>query len=253
MAITVKQLADLAGVSPRTLHYYDEIGLLKPAAYGENGYRYYDQGAVLRLQQILFFKELDFSLEEIKEIVASPEFDVLHALESHRRALQGRAKRLEHLVQTVDRTIMHLKGKLEMSQKQYFEGFSEEKQKQYENEARQRWGDEEVGASNRRWNSYTAEEKAAIRAEGNAVYGDLLAVMDKGYDSPEVQAVIARWHQHLKYFYEPNVERLEGLGHLYNQDPAFMATFQKMHPDLPAFLEKAIGWYCGELRGEHGK
>jgi DNA-binding transcriptional MerR regulator len=80
MDYTVKQLADLAGVSARTLHYYDEIGLLKPAAHGENGYRYYDEAAVLRLQQIMFFRELDFSLNEIKDLIDRPSFDVTSAL-----------------------------------------------------------------------------------------------------------------------------------------------------------------------------
>jgi DNA-binding transcriptional MerR regulator len=247
MAYTVKQLSDLAGVSIRTLHYYDEIGLLKPAAYGVNGYRYYSEGDLLRLQQLLFFKELGLSLEEIEEIIDRPDFDVLHALETHKLALQLKVKRLDRLIQTVDNTIMHLKGNLEMSKKQYFEGFTEEKQRQYAKEARRLYGEKSVKASEDLWNSYTPEKKAAIQAEQQQIYQDLVAVMDKGYDSPEVQQVVARWHQHLRYFYEPSVERLQGLGHLYNQSPDFIATFQKIHPDLPAFLEKAITFYCQNL------
>ena len=123
MAYTIKQLADLAGVSIRTLHYYDEIGLLKPTSYGENGYRYYDEQAVLRLQQILFFRELDFSLDDVKDILDQPEFDVLHALREHRQALEQKVTRLNRLINTVDNTISHLKGELEMSQKSFFEGF----------------------------------------------------------------------------------------------------------------------------------
>src|SRR5688572_23930036 len=111
MVYTVKQLAALANVSPRTLHYYDEIELLKPATYGSNGYRYYGQEAVLKLQQILFFKELGFSLDQIKMIIGRPDFDLLHALEVHRKALQQRSMRLASLIQTVDRTILYLKGK----------------------------------------------------------------------------------------------------------------------------------------------
>jgi DNA-binding transcriptional MerR regulator len=100
MPHTVKQLADLAGVSPRKLHYYDEIGLLKPSSVGENGYRYYDEEAALRMQQIRYHRELDVSLGEIRTILDAPGFDVRLALRSHRRALQARAERLNGLLQT---------------------------------------------------------------------------------------------------------------------------------------------------------
>jgi DNA-binding transcriptional MerR regulator len=246
MVYTVKQLANMAGVSIRTLHFYDQVGLLKPAAHGENGYRYYSEKAALRLQQIMFFKELDFSLDEIKTIIDRPQFDLLQALNAHRAALQERARRLERLLHTVDKTIMHLEGELEMSQKQLFEGFSEEKQKQYEQEIRRRYGDKAFeGVTD--WNSYTPEQKTRIKAESEAIYRDLVSAMPKGYDSPEVQAIIGRWHQHLRYFYEPSVERLQGLGHMYNEDPEFSATFRKIHPDLPPFLEQAITFYCQNL------
>jgi DNA-binding transcriptional MerR regulator len=244
MVYTVKQLADLAGISIRTLHYYDEIGLLKPASYGENGYRYYDEPAVLRLQQILFFRELDFSLDEIQNILDWPDFDVLIALQTHKESLRQKAERLNRLINTVDNTILHLKGELEMGQKSFFEGFTEEKQKQYEQQARQRYGDAEVKESTDRWNRYTPEQKEKIKAEGEAIYRDVLANMDKGYDSPEVQQAIARWHQHLRYFYEPSYERLMGLAQLYTEQPDFVATYRKMHPDMPQFLYKAIEFYC---------
>jgi MerR family transcriptional regulator, thiopeptide resistance regulator len=246
MAYTVKQLSKLAGVSIRTLHYYDEIGLLKPSAYGDNGYRYYGDEAVPRLQQILFFKELDFPLVEIRSILSSPDFDLLPALEKHRVSLQRRVARLERLIITIDKTTQHMKGKQEMKQEEYFEGFSEEKQQQYEQEIRQRYGEQALeGVTD--WNSYTPDQKARIRAESEKIYRDLVANMDKGYASPEVQAIIARWHQHLRYFYEPSVERLRGLGQMYTEHPDFVATFTRMHPDLPNFLQQAIEYYCWRL------
>lgn len=249
MAYTVKQLADLAGVSIRTLHYYDQIGLLRPEAYGANGYRYYGESAILRLQQILFFKELDFSLEQIQAVIDQPDFDVLHALQSHRAALQRKSARLERLIQTIDTTILHLKGKTQMSKQQYFEGFSEEKQKQYEQEIRQRYGGQAFeGVTD--WNSYTAEQKADIQAQSEAIYRDLAANMHKGPESPEVQQIIARWHQHLRYFYEPSVERLRGLAQLYTEHPDFVATFTRIHPDLPPFLRRAIEYYCRGLENK---
>ena len=159
---TVKQLSDLAGISPRTLHYYDEIGLLRPATHGDNGYRYYGEDCLPRLQQILFFKELDFSLDEIRTVMAQPGFDVAHALQVHRQALLERVERLNRLIQTIDKTTLHLKGQKTMKKKEYFEGFSEEKQKEYEKEIRQKYGDKAFdGVTD--WNSYTPEQALGAR------------------------------------------------------------------------------------------
>lgn len=244
---TVKQLSDLAGVSIRTLHYYDEIGLLKPPSVGDNGYRYYDERALFRLQQILFFREMELGLLQIKEIIDSPGFDLMAALQSHRAVLQDKIIRLQRLIQTVDSTIMHLAGEVNMSQDQLFGGFSEDKQKQYEQEAIQKYGEKNVKESVQRWNSYTPQQKEQIRLEGGAIYGGLVEMMDKGAAHPDVQALIARWHQHIHYFYEPTPEILRGLGHLYNESPDFQATFQQFHPALPTFLEAAITQYCDLL------
>ena len=242
---TVKQLSDLAGISPRTLHYYDEIGLLRPATHGDNGYRYYGEDSLPRLQQILFFKELDFSLDEIRTVMAQPGFDVAHALQVHRQALLERVERLNRLIQTIDKTTLHLKGQKTMKKKEYFEGFSEEKQKEYEKEIRQKYGEKAFeGVTD--WNSYTPEQKKRIVNESGAIYDDIVAVMDKGYASPEVQQIIARWHQHLRYFYEPSTERLLGLGQMYTEHPEFVAKFRAIHPDLPEFLNQAIQFYCKE-------
>ena len=122
--LTVKQLSSLAGVTPRTLHHYDQIGLLKPSRVGDNGYRYYGEESVLRLQQILFYRELGIPLEDIKKIMARRDFDVLGALYSHKDALKRQVTRLNNLIHTVDNTIDYLKGKKEMSNKQLFEAFS---------------------------------------------------------------------------------------------------------------------------------
>jgi DNA-binding transcriptional MerR regulator len=243
---TVKQLSVLAGVSRRTLHYYDQIGLLKPQDVATNGYRFYGRRDLLRLQQILFYRELGLTLEQIGRILDDPGFDLLAALQEHRLALLAGVQRLQRLVGTVDQTILMIKGDLPMDEPRLFDVLNEEKQKEYEEEAARRWG-EQVRLSNQKWNSYSAEQKAAIGAEGEANYRELLAHMSEGPASPAVQAAVARWHQHLRYFYEPSVETLEGLGHMYNQDPRFQETFKKLHPDFPAFLEQAITYYCQEL------
>ncbi|MFV9503772.1 MAG: MerR family transcriptional regulator [Oscillochloridaceae bacterium umkhey_bin13] len=139
MMYTVKQLAQLDGVSVRTLHYYDEIGLLKPASVGANGYRYYEETDLFRLQQILFFRELDLGLEQIKQIIVAPDFDLVTALQTHRHALEAKISRLQQLIVTVDRTIMHLVGEMKVrTMDKVFEGFNEEQQRQYQEEAARR-------------------------------------------------------------------------------------------------------------------
>lgn len=245
---TVKQLSNLAGVSVRTLHYYDEIGLLKPTSVGENGYRYYEDADLFRLQQILFFREMDIGLLQIKDILDRPGFDLISALQEHRRALQLRIERLQTLTRTVDDTIMHLVGEVKMSKKKkIFAGFSEEQQKQYEQEAMQRYGEDTVRQSIRRWDSYTEEQKNQIKEEGGAIYLDLVAAMPTGAGSEPVQAILARWHQHIRYFYEPSIEVLGGLGKGYYEDPDFNAFFTAIHPDLPRFLAEAIAVYVDRL------
>lgn len=246
---TVKQVAELAGISVRTLHYYDEIDLLNPSDVGANGYRYYDDDALLRLQQILFYREIGLELMQIRDILDSPDFDLLEALRSHRAVLKEKSARLQNLIHTVDSTIMHLAGELDMSKKKLFEGFSPEQQKQYEREARLQWGPEIVNNSIKRWNHYTEAQRQAILDEGGAIYDDLVRALVAGEapQSPGVQAILVRWHNHIHHFYEPTLDILRGLGQGYNSHPDFIANFQKLHPDLPAYLEAAINQYVDDL------
>lgn len=233
----------MAGITPRTLHFYDEIGLLKPSRVGDNGYRYYGEEALLRLQQILLFREMDMPLENIKLIMGQRDFDVLAALESHREKLRIRIAQLERLIATVDKTIIHLEGKIEMSQKQYFEGFSEEQQAKYENEAMQIYDPAVVKSANQKWKNYTAAEKQRIGDEGNAVYEDMLQAMQEGASSPEAQACVERWRRHIEYFWIPNDDQLLGLVDGYNNDPRFKENFDKIDPNLAGFMREAVNVY----------
>ena len=233
----------MAGVTPRTLHHYDDIGLLKASRIGDNGYRYYGEEALLKLQQILFYRELDFPLDDIKKIMGRRDFDVLGALQSHKDALQKQAARLNRLLATVDNTINHLKGEKTMSQKSYFEGFSEEEQEKYALEAEQLYDPETVRESNRKWKSYSTAKKESIMAEGSAVYQDMIAAMPKGASSVEVQAIVERWRKHMDYFWTPSLEQLLGLANGYNKDPKFKANFDKMHPKLAEFMFEAVKVY----------
>jgi DNA-binding transcriptional MerR regulator len=240
---TVKELSKLAGVAPRTLHHYDAIGLLKPSRVSDNGYRYYGEESLLRLQQILFYRELDMPLEDIKKIVGRRDFDLLSALESHKDALKKRVERLNVLLSTVENTINHLKGKKMMSNKSLFEGFSEEQQEKYAEEAAQRWDAETVRASNKKWKSYPDAEKKKILAEGNALYSDLASAMSKGAASKDVQAIVARWQKHMQYFWSQNDEQLLGLTDLYNNDSRFKANYEMVHPGLAEFMREAVKVY----------
>ena len=240
---TVKQLSKMAGVTPRTLHHYDDIGLLKPSHVGDNGYRYYGEEALLKLQQILFYRELEFPLEDIKHIMGRRDFDVLSALETHKESLSRQMERTKRLLVTVDNTIQHLKGEKIMSQSDLFEGFSEEQQEKYAQEAEKMYDPETVRESNRKWKAYSAGKKEAILAEGKQIYQDMIAAMPKGATSAEVQKIVERWRKHMDYFWTPNLEQLLALASGYNDDPKFKANFDKMHPQLAAFMLEAVTVY----------
>lgn len=246
---TVKQLSELADVTVRTLHYYDQIDLLQPSQVGTNGYRYYDDDALMRLQQILFYREIGLELMQIKDILDSPKFNLVEALRSHRTMLEQKVSRLSNLIHTIDSTISHLSGEFEMNKKHLFSAFSEEKQKEYEREARLQWGPENVNPSIQKWNNYTETQKESIMQEGGEVYLDMVKAMIAGKtaQSAEVQDILARWHNHIRHFYEPTLDILRGLGQMYNTHPEFMAFFQKIHPDLPAYLEETITQYVDDL------
>ncbi|MFN8383565.1 MAG: MerR family transcriptional regulator [Anaerolineales bacterium] len=240
---TVKQLSKLAGITPRTLHHYDEIGLLKPSHVGDNGYRYYGEDAVLRLQQILFYRELDIPLDDIKNIMGRRDYDVMGALQSHKEALSKQAVRINRLIQTVDNTINHLKGNKTMSDEKLFEGFSEEQQEKYAQEAEKMYDPETVRESNRKWKSYSTAKKEAIMAESNAIYKDMIAVIPKGAKSAEAQAIVERWRKHMDYFWTPNLEQLLGIANGYTDDPRFKANFDKMDTRLAEFMRDAVKVY----------
>jgi MerR family transcriptional regulator, thiopeptide resistance regulator len=243
MVYTVKQLSKLAGISTRTLHYYDEIGLLKPSKIGENGYRYYADEAQLRLQQILFYRELDLSLYEIKAIVSSPDFDIMKALQAHKLALGKRVERLNRLINTVENTINHLKGKKEMSKKQLFAAFTEEEEKKYSAEAERIYDPVIVKASQKKWQAYTKEDKQRIGEEGNAAYEVIVAAIPLGPASPQAQAGVELWRKHMDYFWTPNLEQLVGLTELYISDPRFKTNFDKIDPRLAEFMREAVEVY----------
>jgi MerR family transcriptional regulator, thiopeptide resistance regulator len=243
MIYTVKKLADFAGVSVRTLHYYDEVGILQPESRSTGGYRYYGEEAVVRLQQIMFFRELGFGLDEIKKILSSPDFDVIAALQSHQTLLMKKAERIVELLATVNKTIKKLKGKVKMQIQEYYKGFTDEQIEKYRQEVRQRWGEKTLHESEDRVIKMGKEKFSELQAEGGKIFQSISDNMSTGHDSDLVQAQVAEWRRWLENFHHYSNEAALGVGQAYSQHPEFAKFFQKYHKDLPEFLTKAIEYY----------
>ncbi len=244
MTYTIKQLAELAGVTTRTLRFYNEIGLLSPAQTGENGYRLYNQGSLLQLQQILFYRELDVPLKDIQMILKSPDFNLVGALKEHRMALHNRAQRINQLIDTVDQTIATLQGEWIMKDQEYFEGFDES---QYEEETRLRWGHTKAYAqSQSRWKSYSKDQKEAIKAEGGEITLRMVPV-DASIppEDPGVQQAIADYHAYInKYFYECDVTFLRNLADMWVEDPRFAVNYERIREGGAVFVRQAVHIFC---------
>ncbi|MEN8613866.1 MerR family transcriptional regulator [Dehalogenimonas sp. THU2] len=237
------ELARLSGVSARTLQYYDKIGLLKPESYSGAGYRRYDEAAALRLQQILFYRELGLELSAIKAIMDKPNFDMLAALQSHRELLEMKSERLGELLATVDKTIRKLKGEKDMDIKEYYKGFSDEEIDSMRKEAREKYGEKTVADSEAKVMAMGKDKMDAVQAEFDTIYRKIAADMGKGPESPEAQSGIARWRELMENFHHYTDEMILGLGRMYSEDNRFAAFYRKYHPDMAEFMTRAIEYY----------
>ncbi len=242
---TPKQLAQMAGISVRTLHYYDEIGLLEPHKRSKaNHYRHYSHYEALRLQQILFYRELDYSLEDIKAILNNPHFDFQKSLKFHQKALKNKIKQFQTMLKSIDQTLDQLTNNNMTNDEQLYAGFnSVEEGKALTQEAQARWGDE-VKASQKRIQKMGPQKWKQVQEEGHAItqkIADLMAQYKPG--SPEVQKTIGFFHRHLENFYPVSKERLLGLGQLYVTDERFRVHYDKYKKGLADFLNQAIHIY----------
>lgn len=207
MEYTVQKLGRLAGVSTRTLRYYDEIGILKPAKINSSGYRIYGQAEVDRLQQIMFYREPGVSLESIKKIVALPDFNGAAALREHREKLLKKRRQLDLLIANVEKTIASTEGRIKMSDKEKFEGFKQkminENEKKYGKEIREKYGEDFVGKSNAKLMNMTQEqyEEAATLAE--EVKATLDEAFKTGDPAGEKAQKAAELHKKWLMFYWP--------------------------------------------------
>jgi len=241
-------LAKMAGVSVWTLHHYDQIGLLKPSARTEAGYRLYGEPDLLRLQQILFFKELDMPLDEVRHILDDPGFDRVTALKHHRQLLHRRMERLTRLLKTIDRTIDRLtEDDMTLTDQELYEGFTTEQIERYKREARAMYDPALVEESERRVKKMSRAEWKAVGAEGEAVTTALAALADREPDDAEVQALIARHHAWIEHFYPCSVEVYRGLGQGYVEHPEFRAFYEKYRPGLADFMSAAMNHYADQV------
>lgn len=242
---SVKKLAKSAGVSVRTLHHYDQIGLLKPTIRTRAGYRLYGEAELLRLQQILFYKELDFELKAIGQLLDSPDFDLIEALKGQKRLLLSRRKRIDQLVATLEKTMFHFKNKTMMSPEELYEGLPKEQAATWRREAKERWP-EQVAHGER---ELMKMGKAAFEAlqRGFKQNIERLATMSlQAPESPDVQAEIANHYQYILRFWgqaSDAAEAYRGLGDLYANDPRYMQVDGVSAAKFGSFLQRAIHHY----------
>lgn len=252
MEYTVNKLAKLAGISTRTLRYYDEIGLLQPDRISTNGYRIYGQVQVDILQQILFYRELGISLDEIKEIIAAPGFNEAKALEGYLTALWQRKEQIEMLIQNVSKTISSLKGKIIMSDSEKFEGFKkkliEDNEQKYGKEIREKYGDEAVRASNTKVAEMTAEQWRKQEELSLKIFESLKKAMQNGDPACEdAQKACDLHRQWLCLFWKDGTYSKQahmGIGDMYVSDERFKAYYDNaLGAGTAEFLQNALAEY----------
>lgn len=239
----VKEVADLTGVSVRTLHHYDEIGLLVPDNVTEAGYRVYSDENLTTLQQILFFREVGFPLKKIKELLESPSFNRQEAFELQRDMLVAKRRQLETMIETIDKTLQSERGEMTMTNEEKFKGF-DFSSNPYEQEARERWGDAAVDKANKNVSQFGENEQQ----EMNRIYSNLAALRGTDPASTEAQAAIGEWYAFLNKIADYSKEAFAGLGEMYVADERFTKNIDQFGEGLAVFMRDAMRAYAD--RGE---
>lgn len=246
MEYTVQKLSLLAGISSRTLRYYDEIDLLKPARINSSGYRIYGTKEVDRLQQILFYKELGVGLEQIKDILDNPNFDYLEALKDHKAKLLERKEQIDELIANVQKTIAKAEGDVIMKDKEKFNGFKQkmidENEKKYGKEVREKYGDDFVDKSNTKFNGLSQEEFEKVNNLAEEIIETLKEAFKTGNPGGELGQKAAKLHKEWLCYYWPSYrkEAHAGLAQMYVADERFKAYYDKEQEGIAEFLRDAI-------------
>ena len=242
MKMQIKEFADFTGVSVRTLHYYDEIGLLKPSEVDENnGYRFYDEKSLLRMQEILFYRELDFPLKSIFNILSSPSYDKQKALAEQKKLLTLKKERLERLIEAVDKAT---KGDIIM------DAFKNTDFEQYKDEVKARWGKTEAYAEyTEKSKGYTRDKQSALADGMEVIFAEFALCNKEGkdFDTEEAQTLCKKLQQYITdNFYTCTKEILKGLGQMYVYDERFKNNIDKHGTGTAEFVRGAIEVYCSE-------
>ena len=240
MKMLIKEFAEFTGVSVRTLHYYDEIELLRPAFVDKaTGYRFYDENSLLRMQEILFYRELDFSLKSIGEILSSPNYDKSKALNEQKQLLILKKERLERLISAIDGAV---KGENVMK------AFDNSEFERYKTEAQERWGNTEAYKEHAEKTKHYGKDKwSSLAAEMDLIFGEFAVCMKNGVDpeAEEAQALVKKLQSHItEHYYHCTGEILSGLGQMYVADERFRQNIDKHADGTAAFVSKAIACYC---------
>lgn len=252
MEYTVSELAQLSGVSGRTLRYYDQIGLLKPARINSSGYRIYGEKEVDLLQQILFYRELEFSLEEIKKIINHPNYDEFAALKKHYHYLKKKRDRLDRIMATIEKTIASKEGGIPLPDQEKFAGFKEkliaENERKYGKEIREKYGDELVDASNAKLRSMSPEDFQALTQLEEEILSLLEQAYATGDPASDVAQKMAAKHKEWLMYSWPNYskEAHAGLAEMYVADERFTAYYDRRVKGGAKFLRDAILIYLGK-------
>jgi DNA-binding transcriptional MerR regulator len=257
--LTVKQLAVISGITVRTLHHYDEIGLLKPATVGANGYRYYGRAEQLRLQRILFHRELGVPLGAIGALLELEGADQIGVLQQHRGKLQEERERYRLLIETIDRTIEELKGERTMANADLYKGFSAEKQAGYEAWLIDRYGEpmrEALDVSRKSWAKMSAAEQEALGREIAQVEQALADAQRSGVDSAseEVGALLWRHRAWVGAMWGRPcpADRYAGLADLYLSHPDFVARYESIGKGFAEYLAGAMKLHAGKWQEQAG-
>ena len=241
---SIGALSKLSGVSIRALHHYDQIGLLRPSETADSGYRYYDDAAVERLWQILFYRELDVPLREIAQILSSPNFDRTRALSEHRALLEQKRDRLDRLITLVSNT---LKGETTMEFKPFDTGEIDKLREQYAAEAKARWGGSDAYRENEaRESKRSKADQAQVFAQSGEIFAAFAGLVGTTPANAEVQSLVQRWQAFITAnYYDCTNEILAGLGQMYVADVRFTQNIDRYGAGTAELMSQAIAIYCG--------
>lgn len=250
MEYGIRELSELAGVSARTLRYYDEIGLLKPLYTSESGYRYYGQEELVLLQQILFYRQRGFELRQIRRILYEEEFDLMEALKDHLGELEDQRLHVDAMIRTVKQTILSMKGEYSMSDKEWFEAFKEQKVREneeaYGKEIREKYGEEQVEASNRKLLKMSEEEWMRFQKLEAEILRRLQEAVQAGIspESEEARQIVLLHKEWLEMTWKQYTKEAHvGIAALYTADERFTQYYDREVPGCAMFLGQAVSYW----------